>query len=96
MGIPVQQDDQGALFWVHVQPRAHHAGVAGAHGDALKVRVAAAPQGGRANEEVREVLASILGVPLSRVEILSGERSRRKRVRVSGITTAEIAALLPR
>lgn len=65
----------------------------GTHGDALRVRVRAPPEGGKANEEVRRVLADALGVPPSSVEIVSGHRSRRKRVRVSGVTPERIADL---
>jgi uncharacterized protein YggU (UPF0235/DUF167 family) len=49
---------------------------------AMKVRVAAAPEKGRANEELRAVLAEWFKVPKSNVEVLLGESSQRKRVRV--------------
>lgn len=65
----------------------------GTHGDALKVRVTAPPEGGRANDEVIRLLAGALGVPRSAVEIVAGHTSRRKRVRVFGVTPEQVAAL---
>ena len=86
--------DAGAVtFSVHVQPRAKHAGLAGMHGDALKVKVTAPPEGGRANEDVARVLAEALGVPRSGVEIVAGHTSRRKRVRIRGVTAEQVGAL---
>ncbi|MGH7545961.1 MAG: DUF167 domain-containing protein [Gemmatimonadota bacterium] len=85
-------DGDSVTFAIHVQPRASRAGIAGLHGDALKVRVTAPPEGGRANDEVVRVLADALGVPRSAVEILAGHTSRRKRVRVRGVTAEQVAA----
>ena len=86
-------DGESVTLAVHVQPRARKSEVAGIHGDALKVRVTAPPQGGRANDEVIRVLADALGVPRSAVEILAGHTSRRKRVRVRGVTAEQVADL---
>jgi uncharacterized protein (TIGR00251 family) len=52
----------------------------------LKVKVAAAPERGRANEELRATLARFFGVALRDVEIVSGETSQRKRVRIRGLS----------
>lgn len=82
-----------ATFWVHVQAGARRSGLAGMHGDAVKVRVAAPREGGRANEELRRLLAAELGVPPSSVEIVSGHTSRRKRIRVLGAPPGRLAAL---
>ena len=79
---------------VHVQPRAGTTAITGTHGDALKMRVAAPPVEGRATEAARRALADALGVPASAVALASGERSRVKRFRVSGMTAdAAIARL---
>jgi uncharacterized protein (TIGR00251 family) len=75
----------GIVIDVRVIPRAGKAGIAGTRGDALLVRLNAAPVEGAANEELIDVLAKTLGVPRRAVAIVSGERSRRKRVRVSGV-----------
>lgn len=86
-------DGESVTLAVHVQPRARKSEVAGTHGDALKVRVTAPPEGGRANEEVVRILADALGVPRSAVEIVAGHTSRRKRVRIRGVTVEQVAAL---
>lgn len=66
----------------HVQPGAKVSEFAGLHGDALKVRIAAQAQEGKANASLRRFLADAFGVPLSAVELVSGETSRQKRWRV--------------
>jgi uncharacterized protein (TIGR00251 family) len=68
---------------VHAQPGAARTEVAGLHGDALKVRIAARAVDGRANEALRKFLAAAFGVPLGNVTLLRGETSRRKVVRVA-------------
>jgi uncharacterized protein (TIGR00251 family) len=79
---------------VRVVPRAGRSGVAGRRGDALLVRLNAPPVDGAANAELIEVLAEALGVPKRAVSIESGERSRRKRVRIDGVTDELVASRL--
>ena len=83
---------------VHVQPRSGRAAVAGRHGEALKVRVTEPPVDGRATEAARRAVAAAFGLPQSRVELVSGERSRLKRFRLVGLAapdaTRRLAALL--
>ena len=87
-------DTKGAaVFSVQVQPRARRDAIEGEFQGALKVRVAAPPVEGRANEALRRLLAERLKVPLSAVRIVSGEKSRTKRVEIRGISTAQIQAL---
>ena len=64
-------------------------------GDALVVRLHSAPVDGAANAELVEVLAESLGVPKRAVSIVSGERSRQKRVRIEGVTNEILSSLLP-
>jgi uncharacterized protein (TIGR00251 family) len=85
---------EGALLPVRVQPRAGRDEVAGWHGHALRVRVAAPPVGGRANQAVIALLAEALGLPRSSIEVVSGDTSRDKLVRVGRRSLAEIRALL--
>jgi uncharacterized protein len=97
----VDVDRSGApVIHVHAQPGAARAGIAGRHGDALKVRVSAPPVGGRANAAAAEVLAEALGVSRSSVELVSGAGSRQKRFRVSGgspeAVTRALAEILER
>jgi uncharacterized protein (TIGR00251 family) len=63
---------------LRVSPGASRSSVVGRHGDAWKVRVAAPPEGGRANEAVIRLLAAELGVPAASVSIVSGHGSRDK------------------
>jgi uncharacterized protein (TIGR00251 family) len=70
---------------IHVQPRASRTEVVGRHGDAIKIRIAAPPTDGSANEELVRFLAKTLGVKRSAVTIVSGMTSRRKRVAVEGV-----------
>jgi uncharacterized protein len=76
----------GCLVRVHVQPGASRAGVAGLHGDALRIRVGARAVEGAANRELLQVLARALGVRAAAVTIESGAQSRRKRLRVTGVS----------
>jgi uncharacterized protein len=69
-----------------VIPRAGKSGIAGMRGDALLVRLNAAPVDGAANAELIEVLADALEVPKRAVSIVAGERSRQKRVCVEDVT----------
>jgi len=75
---------------VHVQPGAGRTAVSGRHGDALKVKVGAPPQGGRANDAVVALLAEVLGVAASAVTIVGGATSRSKRLKVSGVAPADV------
>jgi len=80
---------------IRVIPRAGRSAIAGTRGGALLVRLAAPPVDGAANDELVTVLARTLGVPTRAVTIVSGDRSRTKRVRVDGISAADAASRLP-
>jgi uncharacterized protein (TIGR00251 family) len=84
----------GALtFAVRVAPRASRTAAAGVHDGALKVRVAAPPVGGAANEELTRYLAKALGVPMRSVEVVSGHASKSKVVRAAGASAVDLLAL---
>ena len=82
------------FFRVRVQPRAGKDEIAGELGGALKVRLRAPAVEDRANEALVEYLAQLLKTSRSAVRILSGERSRTKRVEIFGVTRQQILALL--
>jgi uncharacterized protein (TIGR00251 family) len=86
--------DDSVVLRLHVQPGAGRTAVVGRHGDALKVRVAAPPEGGRANEAVTPLGASTFGVSGDQVQLSSGAASRTKRVKVSGVAVDEVRRLL--
>ncbi|MDX6506926.1 MAG: uncharacterized protein QOG06_1570 [Gaiellaceae bacterium] len=84
-----------ARLHVRVAPGASRPGVVGRHGPAWKLRVAAAPENGKANDAVVRLLARVLALPARSVVIVSGHSSRDKIVELVGIdssdsTTAEI------
>lgn len=77
---------------VHATPKAGRDEVCGWRGDELSVRVTAAPEGGKANAAVCEVLAKALGVPKSAVRVVRGDTSRHKSVEVEGVGDADVRA----
>jgi uncharacterized protein (TIGR00251 family) len=91
--LSVELREDCVLCFVHVTPRARSARVGGLHGDALRVAVAAAPEGGAANRACIESLAEALGVRRADVSLESGARGRRKRIRVAGDPQRLAAAL---
>jgi uncharacterized protein (TIGR00251 family) len=91
--IEVEERDGAASFSVRVTVRASRNAVEGEWQGALKVRLASPPVEGRANEALRRLLADHLNVPLSAVEIVSGERSRTKRLRIRGVSANRIREL---
>jgi uncharacterized protein (TIGR00251 family) len=81
---------------VRVIPRAGRSAIAGERDGAILVRLAAAPVEGAANAELIDLLASTLRVPKRDIAIVSGERSRSKRVRVAGMNRALVMDTLMR
>jgi uncharacterized protein len=86
---------QRATIVVHVVPRARTTDVAGRHGDAIRIRLAAPPVDGAANAELVRFVAERLGVPRGAITIVRGATARRKTVTVEGVTTdAAVRVLL--
>ncbi len=69
---------------LHIQPGAKRSELAGLHGDALKIRLAAPPIEGRANEALLKFIAELFGVPARQVELKQGGQSRHKVVSITG------------
>lgn len=88
--LQVREDEDGATFEVRVTPRARRAEIVGVLDGALKVKVAAPPVEGAANEALIAFLADALGVRRSQLEVRSGERSRLKTVWVGGMAAEAI------
>jgi uncharacterized protein (TIGR00251 family) len=80
---------------LHVQPGAKHSEVAGLHGEALKIKLAAPPVDGRANDALLKFIAGLFDVPLCNAELKLGGQSRSKVVAVTG-SKIEPESLLPR
>jgi uncharacterized protein (TIGR00251 family) len=83
-----------ATIDIRVIPRAGKSGIVGVRGDALLVRLNAAPVDGAANAELIDVLSDVLNVPKRAVSIVTGERGRQKRVRIDGMTTELVRSKL--
>jgi uncharacterized protein (TIGR00251 family) len=81
--------DGAWILWVHAQPGARRTEVAGLHGDALKIRIAAPALEDRANEALMEFVAKRVGVAKRDVTLESGGKSRDKRLRVGGAGAIE-------
>ncbi len=94
MASPFASIPGGVRIQVHVQPRASRTEVVGLHGDALKIRLAAPPVDGAANQALIEFLADKLGVPRRNVRLVAGVSARRKVVEVEGSTPAAAATVL--
>jgi len=88
--ISIGEKEGSVTFKVRVQPRASRTELAGEYGGSLKLRLAAPPVDGKANEACRRFLARLLDVPLNAVEIVSGESSRDKRIRIRGVTAEHV------
>lgn len=76
---------------MRVIPRAGRNEIAGTRGDALLVRLSAAPVDGAANDALIALLADTFDVPKHTVSIVAGHRSRQKRVSIAGVDPARIA-----
>jgi uncharacterized protein (TIGR00251 family) len=92
--VEIAERDGAITFTVRVSPRSSRNAIEGAHAGALKVRLTAPPLDGRANESLRRLLADRLNVPISAVRIVSGDKSRAKRVAISGVSRAQVAAVV--
>ena len=75
------------LFRVQVVPRASRSEIVGAHNGSLRVRLTAPPVDDAANAELKRLLAKSFKVPRSAVELLSGQRSRTKQIRIMGVNS---------
>lgn len=84
----------GVGLTLHVQPGAARTALAGAHGDALKIRLAAPPIEGRANDCLLAFLAERLALPRHAITLRSGQSGRRKVVVVCGLPPAVVCARL--
>jgi uncharacterized protein (TIGR00251 family) len=84
MSVPpgCHAEDGAFVLALHVQPSAKRSEFAGTHGDAVKVKLAAPPVDGKANAELIRFIAAEFGVPRRNVQLVRGETSRAKTVRV--------------
>jgi uncharacterized protein (TIGR00251 family) len=86
--VAIKESASGVTFAVRVHPRARKNAITGTVGDAVKLAITAPPVEGKANQAVIEFFADLFQIPRSSVTIASGEISRNKVVRVSGVSRA--------
>ena len=91
--MTIGERDGCVTFDVLVQPRASRAKIGPIHDGRLKLAVTAPPVDGEANAAIVELLAGTLGVARGAVAVIAGASSRRKTVRIAGVTRAQIEAL---
>jgi uncharacterized protein (TIGR00251 family) len=92
--VPVKDISGGATFAVKVHPRARKNAITGIVGDAVKLTLTAPPVDGKANQAVIEFFADLFDIPRSSVTIASGETSRSKVVRISGLNKRTVESRL--
>ena len=84
----------GATLSLHIQPGAKKSECAGLHGEALKIRLAAPPVDGKANEALLRFLAQRLAIPRQQISLKSGQTSRQKVIEIESVTAERLATLL--
>lgn len=89
MTINITEKDGAATFLVRVVPRASKSEIAGEIDGALKIRIAAPPVDGAANAELTKLLAKQFGVSKSDVEIVGGETSKTKRIKINNLSQSK-------
>jgi uncharacterized protein (TIGR00251 family) len=91
--LDIRESRDGAILSVKASPGAQKSAIAGELGGALKIKVAARPEKGKANAELENFLAGVFGISKSSVEVMAGGRSRQKQVLLRGVakTAAESA-----
>ena len=94
--VLIRETPTGVDVDVRIIPRAGKTEIGGLRDDAVVVRVSAPPVQDAANEALTEFLAESLGVARRAVQIVSGEKSRRKRVTIAGVTAEKVRAILSR
>jgi len=87
-------DGDGVTLRLHIQPGAKKTEVTGLHGEALKIRLAAPPVDGKANACLIAFLAGRLGVAKAAISLVSGDTSRAKRVRITGVEPSSVRVSL--
>ncbi len=88
--IPIRDSSEGVTFAVRIHPRAKKDAITGEVGGALKLSLTAPPVEGRANEACIQFFANFLKVARSSITIASGQTSRNKVIRVTGLSAADV------
>ena len=86
--------DLKVILSLYIQPKASRSRIVGLHDKALKLAVKAPPVDGRANTEVISLMAKLLKVPKSSIEIHSGKQGRRKKLLINGLSEEDARRIL--
>ncbi len=92
--LRVREIASGLDVPLHVQPRARRTELAGLHNGSLKLKVQAPPVDDAANDAVIRFFSKLLGIPRSRLAIVSGAKSRDKILRIEGLSLAQFHAFI--
>ena len=92
--VDLQERDGAVMFAVRVIPRASKSEIVGEQNGALKVRLKSPPVDGAANDELIRLLSREFGVARSQVDIVSGQTSKQKRIRINGFDRAAVGPVL--
>ncbi len=94
MNLCLKEKDGTVIFKVLVQPRASRNELVGIHDDCLKIRITSPPVENQANKKVCEFLSKLMGVGKRQVEIVEGQKSKVKKVRITGSTLEKVQSKL--
>ena len=92
--LDIVTTNSGVILSIRTQPSSSKNRIIGEYGGRLKLAVTAAPEKGKANKAVIELLADTLHINESSIQIISGESSRDKRLMIEGLTPEDIKSLL--
>jgi len=91
--INYSEKDGQLIFKVRVVPRASRSEIVGEHNGVLRVRIAAPPVDGAANEELVRLLSQLFGLPRGAIEISAGHSSKLKTVKVTGGSCSDLETM---
>ncbi|HYA14540.1 MAG TPA: DUF167 domain-containing protein [Syntrophales bacterium] len=92
--IYIKETKNGVVLRIHVVPKSAKSEISGIQDDALKLKIAAPPVEGQANEACKRFFSDILGVRKNQVTIVSGHKSRKKTIAIEGIGKKEIEDII--
>ena len=91
---PIEQTAEGVRLRIKAVPRASRSEVAGIHGNEVRIRLAAPPVDGAANEELIRFLADALSVRRTAIRLVSGQTSRSKVITIAGVALEQVRTSL--
>jgi len=92
--LEIVEKDSSVTFSVRVIPRSSRTEIVGEHDSALKIKLKSPPVEGAANEELVRFLSKLFGVTKAQLDIISGQTSRNKRIRISDLSADKISSIL--